>query len=113
MVNITKNKIKNFPKKSVELARPDELAADELAQHPCTFIVTQVDNENFKTKKLKEFLNIRKKTPRAKYMRMLAKVIEKMFETPSKPLTRPPLVGESVPLTIALKSYTIWPRISS
>ena len=24
-----------FPKKSVELARPDELAADELARHPC------------------------------------------------------------------------------
>ena len=34
-VNITKNKIKLFPKKSVELARPDELAADELARHPC------------------------------------------------------------------------------
>ena len=35
VVNITKNKIKFFPKKSVELARPDELAADELARHPC------------------------------------------------------------------------------
>ena len=35
VVNITKNKVKLFPKKSVELAKPDELAADELARHPC------------------------------------------------------------------------------
>ena len=50
--NITKNQIKFFPKKSVELARPDELAADELARHPCSMSaptdteVRQTDNYN-------------------------------------------------------------------